>query len=251
MGDIGHFVKFKNLLDDIGYLMQDEVFKKLFNKNVLNPHTNTNSLKVKLINFEKYIDDTYNKKEPSNKEYKYPKKDENGIHLFPSLLQKVQNRNIIMLNKKNTISQYGHIANSFGFDGYNTYAIDNANKINHIVTSYISKQIKPKNFIFATSINSLLSYFSLNQSLITPNAFILYQNTKEQVNNAQNKFTLQPKFPFYIYNTIPSLHTSLSEIYSLIESKNKIMISTTHISKKEPLIDSIYIDDIKYWLSHI
>ena len=252
MGDIGHFMKFKNLLDDIGYLMQDEVFKKLFNKNVLNPHTNTNSLKVNLINFEKYInDDTYNKKEPSNKEYKYPKKDENGIHLFPSLLQKVQNRNIIMLNKKNTISQYGHIANSFGFDGYNTYAIDNANKINHIVTSYISKQIKPKNFIFATSINSLLSYFSLNQSLITPNAFILYQNTKEQVNNAQKKFTLQPKFPFYIYNTIPSLHTSLSEIYSLIESKNKIMISTTHISKKEPLIDSIYIDDIKYWLSHI
>ena len=52
MGDIGHFVKFKNLLDDIGYLMQDEVFKKLFNKNVLNPHTNTNSLKVNLINFE-------------------------------------------------------------------------------------------------------------------------------------------------------------------------------------------------------
>lgn len=252
MGDIGHFVKFKNLLDDIGYLMQDEVFKKIFNKNVINPHTKSNSLKVNLISFEKYInDDNYYKKEQSNKEVKYPKKDENGIHLFPSLMQKVQNRNVIMLNKKNTISQYGHIANSFGFDGYNTYAIDNINKINHIVTSYISKQIKPKIFLFSTSIGSLLSYFSLNQSLITPNAFILYQNTKEQVNNAQKNITLKHNFPFYIYNTIPSLHISLSKIYSLIESKNKIMISTTHISKKEPLLDSIYLNDIKYWLSHI
>ena len=252
MGDIGHFVKFKNLLDDIGYLMQDEVFKKIFNKNVINPHTKSNNLKVNLISFEKYInDDNYYKKEQSNKEVKYPKKDENGIHLFPSLMQKVQNRNIIMLNKKNTISQYGHIANSFGFDGYNTYAIDNINKINHIVTSYISKQIKPKIFLFSTSINSLQSYLSLNQSLITPNAFILYQNMKEQVNNAQKNITLKHNVPFYIYNTIPSLDRSLSEIYSLIECKNKIMISTTHISKKEPLLDSIYLNDIKYWLSHI
>lgn len=251
MGDIGHFVKYKNLFNDIGYLMQDEVFKKIFNKNVIAPCSN--SLKVNLISFDSYINDNnkYNK-EKVKKEVKYANNNQNGIKIYPSLIQKIQNRNIIMLSKRNTIAKYETIANSLSVDGYDTYSIDNSNKINNIITSYISKQSNPKTFLLSTSINTMLSYLSTNNSVINYNAFILYQNTKDYISpNAQKKLTKIFNSPLYIYNTIPSLHSIINEIYNYFSSQNKVMISTTHISKKEPLFDSIYLNDIKYWLSHI